>query len=346
MQVERIESLRDLKRFVSFQYSLYDGNRYWVPPPRGDELKSLRKDKNPAFDFCDAAYWLAYDNGKIVGRIAGIINKKCNERWNEKAARFGWFDFVDDREVSSTLLGEAEKWAARNGMESIHGPLGFTDMDGEGALVEGFEEVSTLGALYNYPYYPQHIENAGYVKDADWVEYEVAGPKEINQDVQRVAEIALRRYNLRVLKAKKAKEMLPYAKEIFYVLNEAYKDLYGFVALSDKQIDMYVKQYFGFIIPEYVPIVLDSDNRVAAFGITMPSMSEAFQKNKGRLFPFGFVPVLRAMKNNRKADLYLPAVRPDMQNKGVNAILMNEVNKVFVKNRIEKVETNRELEGT
>jgi hypothetical protein len=345
MQIERIESLRDLKRFVSFQYSLYDDNRYWVPPPRGDELKSLRKDKNPAFDFCDAAYWLAYDNGKIVGRIAGIINKKCNERWNEKSARFGWFDFVDDGNVSSALLGEAEKWAAQNGMDSVHGPLGFTDMDGEGVLIEGFDEVSTLGSLYNYPYYPRHIENAGYVKDADWVEYEVAGPKEINQDVQRVAEIALRRYNLRVLKAKKAKEMLPYAKEIFYVLNEAYKDLYGFVALSDRQIDMYVKQYFGFIIPEYVPIVLDSDDRVAAFGITMPSMSEAFQKNKGRLFPFGFIPVLRAMKNNRKADLYLTAVRPDMQNKGVNAILMNEVNKVFVKNKIEKVETNRELEG-
>ncbi len=345
IQIERIESLRDLKRFVSFQYSLYDGNRYWVPPPRGDELKSLRKDKNPAFDFCDAAYWLAYDNGKIVGRVAGIINKKCNARWNEKAARFGWFDFIDDREVSSTLLREVEKWAARNGMESMHGPLGFTDMDGEGALVEGFEEVSTLGALYNYPYYPQHIENAGYVKDADWVEYQVTAPKELNHEVERVAEIAARRYNLKVLKVKKAKELLPYAKEIFNVLNQAYKDLYGFVELSDKQIDMYVKQYFGFILPEYVPVVLDSNGRVAAFGITMPSLSKAFQKNRGRLFPFGFIPVLRAMKNNPNADLYLTAVRPDLQNKGVNAILINEVAKVFVNNRIEKVETNRELEA-
>ncbi len=345
MQVERIESLRDLKRFVSFQYSLYDGNRYWVPPPRGDELKSLRKDKNPAFDFCDAAYWLAFDNGKIVGRVAGIINKKCNERWHEKAARFGWFDFVDDKEVSSALLGEAEKWAARNGMDSVHGPLGFTDMDGEGALIEGFDEVSTLGALYNYPYYPQHIENAGYVKDADWVEYQVTAPKELNPEVERVAEIAARRYNLKVLKVKKAKELLPYAKEIFKVLNQAYKDLYGFVELSDKQIDMYVKQYFGFILPEYVPVVLDSNGRVAAFGITMPSLSKAFQKNRGRLFPFGFIPVLRAMKNNPNADLYLTAVRPDLQNKGVNAILINEVAKVFVNNRIEKVETNRELEA-
>ncbi len=344
MQIERIESNRELKRFVSFQYSLYEGNKYWVPPLRGDEMKSLRKDKNPAFDFCDAAYWLAHDNGKIVGRIAGIINRKCNERWNTKSARFGWFDFIDDSEVSEQLLRQVEEWAVQNGMGSVHGPLGFTDMDGEGALVEGFEEVSTLGALYNYPYYPVHIERAGYVKDADWVEYEVTAPKEINEEVQRVAEIAMRRYNLSLLKARKAKEMLPYAKEIFYVLNEAYKDLYGFVALSDRQIDMYVKQYFGFIKPEYVPVVLDSNGRVAAFGITMPSLSEALQKNRGRLFPFGFIPLLKAMKNNKKADLYLTAVRPDMQSKGVNAILIHEVNRVFVENKIEKVETNRELQ--
>lgn len=324
---------------------MYEGNEYWVPPPRGDELKSLRWDKNPAFEFCDAAYWLAHDKGKIVGRIAGIINKKGNEKWHSKAARFGWFDFVDDNEVSSSLLGEVEKWAAQNGMNSVHGPLGFTDMDGEGVLVEGFNEVSTLGALYNYPYYSKHIENAGYIKDADWVEYQVNAPKELNPEVERVAEIAARRYNLKVLKVKKAKELLPYAKEIFNVLNDAYKDLYGFVELSDRQIDMYVKQYFGFILPEYVPVVLDSNGRVAAFGITMPSLSKAFQKNRGRLFPFGFIPVLRAMKNNKDADLYLTAVRPDMQNKGVNAILINEVAKVFVNNKIERVETNRELEG-
>ncbi len=345
MQIKEVNTLRELRQFVSFQYSLYDDNKYWVPPLRADELKSLRKDKNPAFDFCEAKYWLAFKDGKIVGRIAGIINKKYNEKWDAKAARFGWFDFVDDKEVSSALLGAVENWARENGMTSLHGPLGFTDMDGEGALVEGFEEVSTLGALYNYPYYPEHIETAGYSKDADWIEYQVTMNSEVNEEIGRIAEIALKRNNLKILKVKKAKEMLPYAKEIFHVLNDAYRDLYGFVELSDKQIDMYVKQYFGFILPEYVPVVLDSDNKVVAFGITMPSLSRAFQKNKGRLFPFGFIPVLKAMKNNRNVDLYLTAVRPDMQNKGINAILMNEVNKVFVKNKIEKVETNRELEG-
>ncbi len=344
IQLKEVNTLRELKQFVSFQYSLYRDNKYWVPPIRTDELQSLRKDKNPAFEFCEAKYWLAYKNGRIVGRIAGMINKKYNDRWNEKAARFGWFDFIDDTKVSFSLLHAVEQWARIHCMDCIHGPLGFTDMDGEGTLIEGFEELSTLGAIYNYPYYPGHIEHSGYSKDIDWVEYEVTMHPEIPEKIKRMAEIALKRNNLTILKVHKAKEMLPYAKDIFYVLNEAYKDLYGFVELSDKQIDMYVKQYFNFIIPEYVPVVLDSHNRVVAFGITMPSLSKAFQKCNGRLFPFGFIHVLRAMKKNRKADLYLTAVRPDMQNKGVNAILIHETNKVFIKNKIEKVETNRELE--
>ena len=343
-QIKEITSLRDLRKFVAFQYSLYRDNKFWVPPPRGDELASLRKDKNPAFDFCEARYWLAYQDGKIVGRIAGIINKRYNEKWNAKAARFGWFDFIDDPNVSSGLFAIVETWARAQGMESIHGPLGFTDMDGEGTLIEGFEEVSTLGAIYNYPYYPGHIERAGYSKDSDWVEYEVTMHPEIPEKVQRIAEIALERNKLKVLNVKKAKEKLPYAKEIFHVLNAAYKDLYGFVELSEKQIDMYVKQYFGFILPEYVPIVLDAQNKVVGFGIAMPSLSRAFQRCKGRLYPFGFIHVLRALKNNKRVDLYLTAVRPDMQNKGVNAIIIHEINKVFIKNKIEKVETNRELE--
>ena len=343
-QLKQVITLGDLKQFVSFQYALYKNNEYWVPPLRSEELLSLRKDRNPAFDFCDAQYWLAIKNNKIVGRIAGIINQKYNESWGKRAVRFGWLDFIDDKEVSSALLGEVEQWGKSKGMTHIHGPLGFTDMDGEGTLIDGFKEVSTLGAIYNYPYYGPHIENAGYSKDSDWVEYEVTMHPEVVDQVQRIAEIALERYHLSVLRVKKAKEMLPYAKEIFYVLNAAYKDLYGFVELSDKQIDMYVKQYFGYVLPEYVPVVLDSNHKVAAFGIAMPSLSEAFQRCNGSLFPLGFIHVLRALKHSKKVDLYLTAVRPDMQNKGVNAILMHESNKAFVKNGVEKVETNRELE--
>ncbi len=344
-QLKEAKTLHELKQFISFQYSLYRDNKYWVPPLRADELKTLRKDKNPAFDFCESKYWLASKNGKVIGRIAGIINRKYNEKWNTKAARFGWVDFIDDTEVSAALFDAVEKWTKSKGMHCIHGPLGFTDMDGEGTLIEGFEEASTFGAIYNYPYYSRHIENAGYSKDIDWIEYVVTMHSGIPEKVHRIAEIALERNNLKILKVRKAKELLPYAKEIFYLLNDAYKELYGFVELSDRQIDMYVKQYFSFILPEYVPVVLDSDNKVVAFGIAMPSLSGAFQKCKGRLFPFGFIHVLRALKKNKNVDLYLTAVRPDAQNKGVNAILMYEMNKVFVKNKIEIVETNRELEG-
>jgi hypothetical protein len=345
LQLKEVRTPRELRQFVSFPYSLYRKNAYWIPPLRSDEFLSLRKDKNPAFDFCDANYWLVLKNGTIVGRIAGIINKKYNEKYGAKEARFGWIDFIDDIEVSSVLLNAVETWARSKGMDCIHGPLGFTDMDGEGTLIEGFEEVGTLGAIYNYSYYPRHIEHAAYTKDIDWIEYQVTMHAEIPEKIQRLADIALQRNNLKILKVKKAKEILPYANEIFYVLNDAYRDLYGFVELSDKQIQMYVKQYFGFIRPEFVPVVLDSAGKVAAFGIAMPSLSRALQKCNGRLFPFGFINVLHAIKHNSNADLYLTAVRPDMQNKGVNAILIHEMNKVFIKNRIVKVETNRELEG-
>jgi hypothetical protein len=345
VEVREVSTLHELKRFVSFQYSLYRRNRCWVPPLRTDELHTLRKDRNPAFDFCEAKYWIACRDNKPVGRVAGIINKRYNERWNEKAARFGWFDFVDDCEVSGRLLQVVEQWAFEQGMRYIHGPLGFTDMDGEGVLVEGFQEIGTMGALYNFPYYQRHIERAGYSKDSDWIEYELTMHGVTPERVARMAKIALQRNNLRILKARKAKEILPYARKIFHVLNEAYRDLYGFVELSEEQIDMYVKQYFSFIIPEYVPVVLNSANEVVAFGIAMPSLSQALQRCNGRLFPFGLIHVLRALKNNRRVDLYLTAVRPCMQNKGINAILINETNKVFNKNRIEKVETNRELEG-
>ena len=316
-----------------------------MPPLKKEETFLLRRDKNPAFDFCETKYWLAYKDGKIVGRIAGIINQKFNDKFNKKIMRFGWFDFIDDAEVSDKLLSAVEEWAKEKGMNEIHGPLGFTDMDSEGTLVEGFEELSTLGALYNYPYYPKLIENSGYEKDIDWIEFQVnmtSAP--VPEKISRIADIALKRNKLSVLRVKKSKELLPYAREMFYLINSSYKDLYGFVELSDKQIDMYVKQYFGFIKPEYLPVVLNEKGEMVAFGITMPSLSTAFQKAKGSLFPFGFIHILKAMKNNPALDLYLTAVRPDMQDKGVNAILMNETNKLIINNNITLVETNRELE--
>lgn len=344
--LKEVNTRSELKQFIQFQFSLYKNNKYWVPPLIFDELKTLRKDKNPAFDFCEAKYWLAYKDDKIVGRIAGIINHKYNEKWNQKSARFGWIDFIDDEQVLQKLIEHVINWAKEKGMNKIHGPLGFTDLDGEGMLIEGFDELSTFGSIYNHPYYKKHIEKLGFEKDADWIEFTVnfdptvAGPEKVSRIANAVAE----RNHLRILRVKKAKEMLPYAREIFYLINEAYKNLFGFVELTDKQIDMYVKAYFGFIKPDYVPIILDTNNKVAAFGITMPSLSIAVQKSKGKLFPFGFIHILKAMKNNPDVDLYLTAVRPELQNKGVNAMLINEMHNVFVRNKIQRVETNRELE--
>ena len=343
--ITAVQSRRALRQFVAFPYRLYRNNRYWVPPPRGEELHSLLADSNPAFEFCEASYWLAWVDGVIVGRVAGIINRRYNEKWKARAARFGWFDFVDDPDVPAALLATVERWARERGMSSIHGPLGFTDLDGEGMLIEGFEEVSTLGALYNHPYYVDSMARAGYEKDADWIEYQVTMRPEIPDKVARLAAIALERNHLHVLRVRRRKEMLPYAREIFHVLNSAYRDLYGFVELSEGQIDAYVRQYFGFILPEYVPVVLDEQGRVVAFGIAMPSLSRAFQRNRGHLFPFGFLHVLRALRSERNADLYLTAVRPEAQNKGINAILMHEMNKAFLRHGVQKVETNRELEG-
>lgn len=343
--IKKVSTKSDLRKFIVFPFSIYQDNPYWIPPLIMDEFKTLRKDKNPAFDFCEAEYWLAYKDNKPVGRIAGIIHHKYNEKFNVKYARFGWIDFIDDPEVSSALINTFESWAKGKGMNHVHGPLGFTDMDGEGMLVEGFNEVSTFGSIYNSEYYPQHIEKFGYEKDADWLEFRVTLNKAIPEKVSRIAEAVAAREKLHVLKVKKAKEMLPYAREIFYLINDAYKDLYGFVELTDKQIDMYVKAYFGFIKPGFVPVVLDEQNKVAGFGITMPSLSKAIKKANGRLFPFGFIHILNAMKDNPEVDLYLTAVKPELQNKGVNAVIINEINNVFIRNNIRYVETNRELEA-
>lgn len=345
ISLKEVTTAKELKLFVDFQFQIYCDNNYWVPPLKKEKLFLLNRDKNPAFDFCEAKYWLVYKDENIVGRIAGIINYKFNKKFNKKIMRFGWIDFIDDAEVCSSLLAAVETWAKEKGMNEIHGPLGFTDMDGEGTLIEGFEELSLLGAIYNFPYYPKLIEQNGYIKDIDWVEFQVTMTSDpVPEKISRISEIALKRNKLNVLRVKKSKELLPYAREMFYLINNAYKDLYGFVELSDKQIDMYVKQYFGFIKPEYLPVVLNEKNEMVAFGITMPSLSKAFRKANGKLFPFGFIHILKAMKNNPGLDLYLTAVRPDMQDKGVNAVLMNEINKLIIDKKITTVETNRELE--
>jgi GNAT superfamily N-acetyltransferase len=344
VQIREVTGPKLLKTFIRFPATLYRGNPYYVPSLFFDESNTLRRDKNPAFEHCEAKYWLALSRGRIVGRIAGIINRLHIEKWKQAFVRFGWIDFIDDPEVSKALLDTVESWARENRMTAVHGPLGFTDLDREGMLVEGFDELGTLATIYNHPYYPVHLEKLGYLKDTDWLEYEMAVPSEPNETIARIADIALRRNKLKLLDVRHKKQLLAYAGDLFHLLDDEYRKLYGVVPLTQKQMDGYIKQYFGFITPEFVPIVLDSDGRMIAFGITMPSLSRALQKAKGRLFPFGFIHLMRALKKNDRADLYLVAVKSEYQGKGVNAILIHKMNQVYNRLGITRAESNPELE--
>jgi len=345
VQIKEVKKYRDLKRFAAFPYKLYAGNKYWVPPLMIDEINTLREDKNPAFEYCEAKYWLALKDGKVVGRIAGIINYRYIEKWGQKNARFGWIDFIDDHEVSKALLETVEAWAKQKGMTALQGPLGFCDLDREGMLIEGFDEMGTFTTIYNYPYYPVHLERNGYIKDVDWLEYELEVPQQMPGVIEKASRDALRRFNLKVLDTKKPKDFLPYVKGIFELLNSAYKDLYGVTPLTDKQIELYTKQYFSFINPDYVRVIVDQYNEVVAFGIAFPSLTWALRKAKGRLFPIGFIHILKALKRNNTIDLCLVAVKPKFQGKGVNAILMSEIHKKCIKNGIIKAQCNPQLES-
>lgn len=345
VQITEMRSRSDLRRFVAFPEVLYRGNPYYVPKLVGEELNTLRSDRNPAFAYCEARYWMAFRDGAPAGRIAGIISHRYIETWKRNRARFGWLDFVDDFAVSSALVGAVEDWARARGMQEVHGPLGFCDLDREGMLIDGFDELDMLITNYNHAYYPAHLDRLGYVKDADWVEYLVTVPQEMPRNLERVARVVLERSQLRLLQTRRSRDLRPYIDGVFELINEAYKDLYSVVLLSERQIRYYTKAFFGLLDHEFVKIVLDADGRVAAFGVSMPSLSRALQKGRGRLVPFGFIPLLRALRTNDRLDLLLTAIRPAFQNKGINAVLINETWKSAVKRGIRLAETGPELEA-
>jgi GNAT superfamily N-acetyltransferase len=344
IQIKEATTRAEMKAFINFTDELYKNNPYFVPPLRFDEATTLSSKKNPAFDYCEAKYWLAYRNNKVVGRIAGIINNAYIEKWKNKYIRFGWIDFEDDLNISRLLLQQVENWAKAKGLNAIHGPLGFTDLDHEGTLIEGFDQLGTQASIYNHPYYQNHFEKLGFVKEIDWVEYKITVDKVVPERLIKLASIVERRLKLTVIRAKKAKEILPYSTAIFELINDAYSHLFGVTPLTQRQMDYYTKQYFSFIKAEYVTIIVDSEGKLAAFNITMPSLSRALQKNKGRLFPLGFISLLKAMKKNDMADLLMVAIRKDLQGKGVNAMLMKETYVTYVKHGVTTVETNHELE--
>jgi len=344
VELREVTNRRGLRAFVQFPLGLYRGHPFYVPTLFEDDVNTLDWNRNPAFAFCQARYWLAYRDGEAVGRIAAIHNPRHAEKWGEPYLRFGWIDFVDDPEASAALLGAVEDWARRKDLKAVHGPLGFTDLDREGMLIEGFDELGTLATAYSYPYYPEHMARLGYEKDVDWVEYEIKVPAEANPKIARIAKMVLRRYDLHPLQVKRRSELLAYAPEALEMVNEAYAHLYGSTRLTEGQIASYVKQYFGFLDPAFTPAVLDGKGKIVAFGVTMPSLSRALQKCGGRLIPVGFAHMLRAMKRNDRGDLYLVAVRKDYQRKGVPAVLMEMLRPVFVERGIRTLESNPELE--
>lgn len=345
VQIHEVKTKKELKQFIWFGINLYKDCKFAAPPLMMDDLLNLTKGSNPALDFCETAYYIAKKNGKIVGRIAAIINPVANETWKQKNARFGWVDFIDDEEVSKALFDAAIGWAKAKGMTSIHGPLGFTDFDHEGLLIEGFDRNGTLATIYNYPYYPVHIEKYGFVKDIDWNEYLITIPEVYPDKYYRVAKIVQEKYKLKAKKFKSRKEVVDnYALKIFDLLNTCYSHLYGFTKLNEKQIAFYIKLYFSFFRLDTISIVVDEKDEVVALGIAMPSFTKALQKAKGKLLPLGWFYMLRALQKNDLLDLYLMAVHPDYQNKGINSIVFADIMPNAAKNGYKFAESNPELE--
>lgn len=351
VEIKKVESKKDLKTFVDFHYDLYEGNAYDVPTLFSDDMATLSRDKNAAFEFCEAECYLAYKDGKLVGRVAAIINNKANKRWGRKTCRFGWIDFIDDLEVSKALLDAVAEYGKSKGMTEVVGPLGFTDFDPEGMLTEGYDQLGTFATIYNYPYYPQHMEKlGGWVKDNDYVEFKIFVPDAMPEKHLKIAQMVEKRYNLHVHVMTKH-EVYKEGKgiEVFKVINEAFKDIYGFSELSDKQIMQYISQYLPYGDLRLIPVVEDWNNnrKIVAVGITLPSLSKAMQKTRrGRLFPFGWWHVLRSLKCHKTniVDLEMVGVLPEYRSKGAVALLFAHLIPLFQKFGFEWAESQVEME--
>lgn len=340
-------SNKELRRYVKFGIDMYKGNDCFVPPLIFDEIDTLNPDKNPAFEFCEAQSFMAYKDSKPVGRITAIINSVVNERTAEKTLRFGFLDFIDDAEVVDALFEAAENWGRQRGMTSMVGPMGFSDLDHEGMLTDGFDELGTMATIYNYSYYPAHMQRMGFEKDAEWVEYQMTIPDAVPDKYLRIADIVQKKYNLRVLKFNNRKLLKEkYGQALFDLINEAYDELYGYSPLSQKQIDHYIGMYLGILRLDCVCVIVDGDDRLVGVGVSLPSLSRALQKGKGRLFPWGWWHLIKALKSkNDIVDLMLIAVKPEYQNKGVNALLFADLLPTYIKNGYKWAESNPELEG-
>ena len=345
--IKEVKTKSELRRFVQFGIEHYEGNPYYCPPIFFDEVNTFDPESNPALEVCDFILYMAYRNGKIVGRIAGIINHRANEAWGVKKCRFGWFDFVDDYSVFCSLIDAVAEWGRACGMERLNGPVGFTDFDHQGLLIEGFDYNAPMASLYTHPYYIAHYERYGLTKEADWIEYQITPPKQAPERMRRVVDLVAKRYNLHTVKVKSVRELKQrYGYTYFDVLDTAYQKLYNYQPMTPRQKQYYCKMYFPLLNFDFVTMVANEKDEIVAVGLGMPSLSEALRKCRGRLFPFGWYHLIKALKAKKMTDfdLLLIAVRPDYQDKGVTSLIFNEMTPHFTKYGIQRVETTAILE--
>ncbi len=347
VQIKTVTSKKDLKTFVRFANKLYEGNKYYVPSMPFDDMDTFNPKENGAYDFSKAELYLAYKDGQLVGRVAAIINTRANEAWKVKQVRFGWIDFIDDMEVSGALLNAVIEFGRKYGMTQIVGPLGFTDFDPEGMLVEGYDRVCTMALIYNHPYYPEHMKKHGYVKETGWKEYRITIPEKLPEKYDRVAELVHQKYDLQVRKfTTRQIRKDGYGRKFFELINKTYCELYGFSVLSDKQIDKYVNLYLSLIVAKMLTFIEDKDGNLIAAGVSIPSLAEALQKCRGEIFPFGWWHLLKAMflKRSDTLELLLIGVLPEWQRKGVVALLFQDLVKTYNSMGFKYAETNAMLE--
>lgn len=344
--IKEVKTRSDLRKFVNFPEKLYRDNPYYVPPIVFDQMDTLDQKKGAAQEFCDSKLYLAYKDGEIVGRVAAIINKLANNQWEHQEVRFGWYDFIDDREVSKALFEKVEEFGREYGMESIVGPLGFTDFDPEGLLIDGYDQLSTMALIYNHPYYVDHFEALGLAKDADWIEFKVYVPKQLPERMLRISKIIEQRSNVHVVPLTKAKVRNGYGQKLFKIINECYKKLYNYTVLPESMADKYIGFYLSVLDMRYVTIIENERDEIVAFGVTMPSLAKALQKSRGKLFPFGWWHLLKALSFKRDvgAELLLVGVHPDYQNTGINSLIFADMFKKYSELGIEWAETNAILE--